>query len=53
MSSLRASFGNQNVSLIGDFKALVPPIFRCGPNFLEAEHWLKEIKKTLKKGECP
>ena len=47
MSSPRANSKNQNVSLIQDFKALVPPIFRGGPNFLEAEHWLKEIKKIL------
>ena len=47
MSSPRANSENQNVSLIRDFKALVPPIFRGGPNFLEAEHWLKEIKKIL------
>ena len=47
MSSPRANSENQNVSLIRDFKALVPPIFRGGPNFLEAEHWLKEINKIL------
>ena len=37
----------QNVSLIREFKALNPPIFRGGPNFLEAENWMKEIKKIL------
>ena len=37
----------QNVSLIREFKALNPPSFRGGPNFLEAENWLKEIKKIL------
>ena len=47
MSSPRSNSENQNVSLIRDFKALVPPIFRGGTNFLEAEHWLKEIKKIL------
>ena len=36
-----------NVSLIREFKALTPPIFRDGPNFLEAENWMKEIKKIL------
>ncbi|KAJ9709391.1 hypothetical protein PVL29_001051 [Vitis rotundifolia] len=36
-----------NVSLIREFKALTPPIFRGGPNFLEAENWMKEIKKIL------
>ena len=24
-----------------------PPIFRGGPNFLEAKNWMKEIKKIL------
>ena len=47
MSSPIANSENQNVSLIRDFKALIPPIFRGGPNFLEVEHWLKEIKKIL------
>ena len=47
MSSPRANSENQNVSLIRDFKALVPSIFRGSPNFLEAKHWLKEIKKIL------
>ena len=37
----------QNVRLILEFKALTPPIFRGGPNFLEAENWMKEIKKIL------
>ena len=37
----------QNVSLIREFKALNPPSFRGGPNFLEAENWMKEIKKIL------
>ena len=37
----------QNVSLIREFKVLTPPIFRGGPNFLEAENWMKEIKKIL------
>ena len=37
----------QNVSLIWEFKALTPPIFRGGPNFLEAKNWMKEIKKIL------
>ena len=37
----------QNVSLIWEFKALTPPIFRGGPNFLEVENWMKEIKKIL------
>ena len=36
-----------NVSLIREFKALNPPIFRGGPNFLEAKNWMKEIKKIL------
>ena len=36
----------QNVSLIREFKALTP-IFRGGPNFLEFENWMKEIKKIL------
>ncbi|KAJ9680286.1 hypothetical protein PVL29_019564 [Vitis rotundifolia] len=27
--------------------ALTPPIFRGGPNFLETENWMKEIKKIL------
>ena len=31
----------QNVSLIQEFKALVPPIFWGGPNFLETKNWLK------------
>ena len=35
------------MSLIWEFKALTPPIFRGGPNFLEAENWMKEIKKIL------
>ncbi|KAJ9671053.1 hypothetical protein PVL29_027174 [Vitis rotundifolia] len=35
----------QNVSLIRELKALTPPIFRGGPNFLEAQNWMKEIKK--------
>ncbi|KAJ9671050.1 hypothetical protein PVL29_027171 [Vitis rotundifolia] len=37
----------RNVSLIWEFKALTPPIFRGGPNFLEAKNWMKEIKKIL------
>ncbi|KAJ9678207.1 hypothetical protein PVL29_022946 [Vitis rotundifolia] len=37
----------QNVSLIREFKALIPPIFQGGPNFLEAENLMKEIKKIL------
>ena len=36
----------QNVSLIREFKALTP-IFHGGPNFLEVENWMKEIKKIL------
>lgn len=32
---------------IQEFKALVPPIFQGGLNFLKAKHWLKEIKKIL------
>ncbi|KAJ9671052.1 hypothetical protein PVL29_027173 [Vitis rotundifolia] len=36
-----------NVSLIREFKALTPPIFRGGPNFLEAENWMKERNKIL------
>ncbi|KAL6329580.1 hypothetical protein AAG906_022284 [Vitis piasezkii] len=40
-------FECQNVSLIWEFKALTPPIFRGGPNFLEAENWMKKIKKIL------
>ena len=36
-----------DVRLIKDFKALIPPVFRGGVNFLEAEHWLKEVKKIL------
>ena len=43
----RAGSENQNVKLIQDFKPLFPLIFRGGPNFLEAENWLKEIKKIL------
>ena len=35
------------MSLIGEFKALTPPIFRGGPDFLEVENWMKEIKKIL------
>ena len=35
------------MSLIQEFKALNPPSFRGGPNFLEAENWMKEIKKIL------
>ena len=35
------------MSLIREFKAPTPPIFRDGPNFLEAENWMKEIKKIL------
>ena len=34
------------MSLIWEFKALTP-IFRGGPNFLEVENWMKEIKKIL------
>ena len=41
------------VRLIKDFKALVPPVFRGGINFLEAEHWLKEMKKILDVLEVP
>ena len=37
----------QNVNLIWEFKALVPSTFQGGRNFLEAENWLKEIKKIL------
>ena len=37
----------QNVSLIREFKALTPPIFRGGPNFLESGNWMKDIKKIL------
>ncbi|RVW20756.1 hypothetical protein CK203_113249 [Vitis vinifera] len=36
-----------NVSLIQEFKALTPPIFQGGLNFLEAENWMKEITKIL------
>ena len=35
------------MSLIQEFKALNPPIFRGGTNFLEAKNWMKEIKKIL------
>ena len=42
-----------DVRLIKDFKALVPPVFRGGINFLEAEHWLKEVKKILDVLEVP
>ena len=48
MSSPRANSENQNVSLIRDFKAIVPPIFRGGLNILEGEHWLKEINKIVR-----
>ena len=37
----------QNVSLIQEFKAMVPPIFQGGPNFLKIENLLKDIKKIL------
>ena len=42
-----------DVRLIKDFKALVPPVFRGGINFLEAEHWLKGVKKILDVLEVP
>ena len=42
-----------DVRLIKDFKALIPPVFRGGVNFLEAEHWLKEVKKILDVLEVP
>ena len=42
-----------DVRLIKDFKALIPPVFRGGINFLEAEHWLKEVKKILDVLEVP
>ena len=42
-----------DVQLIKDFKALVPLVFRGGINFLEAEHWLKEVKKILDVLEVP
>ena len=42
-----------DVRLIKDFKALVPPVFRGGINFLEAEHWLKEVKKIMDVLEVP
>ena len=42
-----------DVRLIKDFKALIPPMFRGGVNFLEAEHWLKEVKKILDVLEVP
>ena len=42
-----------DVRLIKDFKALVPPVFRGGINFLEVEHWLKEVKKILDVLEVP
>ena len=42
-----------DVRLIKDFKAFVPPVFRGGINFLEAEHWLKEVKKILDVLEVP
>ena len=42
-----------DVRLIKDFKALIPPMFRGGVNFLEAEHWLKEMKKILDVLEVP
>ena len=35
------------MGLIQEFKALTPPIFHGGPNFLENENWLKERKKIL------
>ena len=42
-----------DVRLIKDFKALIPPVFRGGINFLEAEHWIKEVKKILDVLEVP
>ena len=42
-----------DMQLIKDFKSLVPPMFRGGINFLEAEHWLKEVKKILDVLEVP
>ena len=42
-----------DVRLIKDFKELVPLVFRGGINFLEAEHWLKEVKKILDVLEVP
>ena len=42
-----------DVRLIKDFKELVPPVFRGGINFLEAEHWLKEVKKIRDVLEVP
>ena len=43
----------RDVWLIKDFKALIPPVFRGGANFLEVEHWLKEVKKILDVLEVP
>ena len=42
-----------DVLLIKDFKALIPPVFRGGINFLDAKHWLKEVKKILDVLEVP
>ena len=42
-----------DMRLIKDFKALIPPVFRGGVNFLEVEHWLKEVKKVLDVLEVP
>ena len=47
MSSPKANLKNSNVNMIREFKALVPPTFWGGSNFLEAECWLKESKKIL------
>ena len=35
------------MSLIQEFKALTPPILWGELDFLEAENWMKEIKKIL------
>ena len=42
-----------DVRLIKDLKALVTPVFWGGINFLEAENWLKEVKKILDVLEVP
>ena len=43
----RVILEKMDVRLIKDFKALIPLVFWGGINFLEAEHWLKEVKKIL------
>ena len=42
-----------DVRLIKDFKSFVPLVFLGGINFLEAEHWLKRVKKILDVLEVP